>query len=157
MKYFDEDRVMRSLISIAFSLAILLGCGRLPAQKLRSSPVQERNTPATAPIFREIQAGLRSGDVGSFSRYLAKQVYLNLSDVESGFFSDNQASYILKDYFKARRIVSFKFSTISEVEGTPFATGGGTYLRRGNSEILQVYVAMKKSGDRWVIAQFSVF
>jgi len=136
---------------------ILLGYAGSPAQNRSAAPEGSGSDSAVSAIFGEIQAGLRSGDVTAFSRFLAKQVYLNLYDIESGFFSDNQALYILKDYFKSRRILSFRFSTISEVEGTPFATGGGTYLHRGNPEILQVYVAMKKSGDRWVITQFSVF
>jgi uncharacterized protein DUF4783 len=146
-------------ISTLLVLAMFLGGFRSPAsaQGLREAPESERNKPPPSEIFGELQGNLLSGEATAFSEHLGKQVYLNLSDRESGFFSQNQALYILKDYLKARRIISFKFTTISEVEGTPFATGGGTYLHRGNPEILQIYVSLKKSGDRWVIAQFSVF
>ena len=148
---------MTSRSSTYFFLMILLGSGLSTAQERNAVPERAAKGQATGSIFADIEAGLRSGDLGTFSGSLARQVYLNLSDIESGFFSENQALYILKDYFKTRRILSFKFTTISEVEGTPFATGGGTYLHRGSPEILQVYVAMKKSGNRWVIGQFSVF
>ena len=150
---------MTSRISIILILAILqlAGSSYTAAQELHAVPERERNNPVVSSIFGELQNGIVAGDAAVFSDHLAKQVYLNLSDRESGFFSQNQAVYILKEYFKTRRILSFRFTTISQVEGTPFATGGGTYLRRGNPEILQVYVALKKSGDGWVISQFSVF
>src|SRR5258706_8611322 len=150
---------MTSRISIILILAILelAGMSYTRAQEFRAVPERQINNPVASAIFAELQSGIVSGDAAVFSDHLAKQVYLNLSDRESGFFSQNQAVYILKEYFKTRRILSFKFTTISQVEGTPFATGGGTYLRRGNPEILQVYVALKKSGDGWVISQFSVF
>ncbi|HEY6192136.1 MAG TPA: DUF4783 domain-containing protein [Bacteroidota bacterium] len=146
-------------ISTILILAILpvAGSSCASAQELYAVPERERKNPVASSIFTDLQSGILAGDVAAFSDRLAKQVYLNLSDRESGFFSQNQALYILKDYFKTHRILSFKFTTISQVEGTPFATGGGTYLRRGNPEILQVYVALKKSGDGWVISQFSVF
>jgi hypothetical protein len=127
------------------------------AQESQSRRGGGSNDQTPSAIFSDIQAGLRSGDVTLFSKNLAKQVYLNLPDIAGGFFSDNQATYILKDYLKAHRMVSFKLSTTNMTGPTPFATGGGTYLRRGNPELIQVYIALKKSADRWVIAQFSVF
>jgi hypothetical protein len=132
---------------------------RLPAeaQGLEAAPNRRRNDPQASLIFDDIQAAVKSGDLNPLSPDLARQVYLNLPGVEGGFFSENQALYILKDYFKSRRVLSFRLSTVSTVEGTPYATGGGTYLQRGVQELLQVYVALKKSGDRWVIAQFSVY
>jgi hypothetical protein len=150
---------MKSRLSAVIVLALLpaAGISNALAQARHALPERERDNPVASVIFGKLQSGILSGDPTSFSEHLAKQVYLNLSDRESGFFSQNQAEYILKDYFKTRRILSFRFTTMSEVEGTPFATGGGTFLRRGTQEILQVYVALKKSGDGWVIAQFSVF
>ena len=150
---------MTRRISVAVRLIILLVLVRLPAaaQGQKAVPQSQKGDPPASAMFAEIQDAVRAGDSSPLSKYLAKQVYLNLSDIEGGYFSDNQALFILKEYFKTRRILSFKFSTISEVEGTPFATGGGSYVRHGNPEIFQAYVAMKKSGDRWVIAQFSVF
>ena len=128
-----------------------------PAQELGRSRLEVRVDGTAAGIFKDIQEGIRKGDLNAYSRYLARQVYLNLPGREGGYFSENQASYILKDYFKQKRALSFTFSTMSEQEATPFATGGGTFFRRGNAEIFQVYVALKKSDDRWMIAQFSVF
>ncbi len=147
-------RILRAIILLG---AILFF--RQPAGTQRLEPAADRRgtDPAVSLIFEDIQAAVRSGDLSPLSRHLAKQVYLNLADVEGGFFSENQALYILKDYFRSRRVLSFKFSSSNTVEGTPYATGGGTYLHRGSQELLQVYVALKKSGDGWMISQFSVY
>ena len=144
----------RILIALVLMLA-RSGYGR--AQELGRSTVEVRVEGTAAGIFKDVQEGIRKSDPNAYSRHFARQVYLNLPGREGGYFSENQAAYILKDYFKQQRPLSFKFSTMSEEETTPYATGGGRFFHRGNAEILQVYVALKKSEDRWMIAQFSVF
>ena len=109
------------------------------------------------PIFYTIQDGILLSDIETFSKLFDKQVYVDLKGIESGYYSGNQAFYILKNFFSARRTVNFKFSTIREMEETPYATGGGTFIMRGNRETLQIYVALTKRDKRWVITQFSVY
>ena len=146
------------MIRILIALILMLAHpGYAPAQELGRSTLEVRVEGNAAGIFRDIQEGIRKGDLNAYSRHFARQVYLNLPGRDGGYFSENQASYILKDYFRQQRPLGFKFSTMSEEETTPFATGGGTFFHRGNAEIFQVYVALKKSDDRWLIAQFSVF
>jgi hypothetical protein len=145
-------RILMALLSV-----ILARPGYVPAQELTRSTLEVRVDGAAAGIFKDIQEGIRKGDPNAYSRHFARQIYLNLPGREGGYFSENQASFILKDYFKKKRALGFTFSTMSEQESAPFATGGGTFFQRGNAEIFQVYVALKKSDDRWMIAQFSVF
>ncbi|OLD67944.1 MAG: hypothetical protein AUI33_09995 [Ignavibacteria bacterium 13_1_40CM_2_61_4] len=148
---------MMTRVLIALLYLILARSGYGPAQELGRSTLEVRVEGTALGIFKDIQEGIRKSDLNAYSRHFARQVYLNLPGREGGYFSENQASYILKDYFKQQRPLSFKFSTMSEQENTPYATGGGTFFHRGNAEIFQVYVALKKSDDRWTIAQFSVF
>lgn len=107
-------------------------------------------------IFSNVEASLLNGSIGTIAPNLARQVYLNLSRGESGYFSSNQASFILTRYFEGRRVVQFRFSTFNtSVE--PYATGGGIFVHKGNRETLQIYLALSRVGDRWVISQFNVY
>jgi hypothetical protein len=148
---------MITRIFIALMYLILGRAVFAPAQEVGRATLEVKVDGAAAGIFKDIQEGVRKGDVNDYSRYFARQIYLNLPGREGGYFSENQAVYILKDYFKQRRALNFALSTMREQEAIPYATGGGTFFHRGNAEILQVYVALKKSDDRWMIAQFSVF
>ncbi len=108
-------------------------------------------------IIAEIEHGLLSGDVQSFSKYFSAQVYLSLRGGESGYFSANQAYLIVENFFSSRRTVTFKFSTVKTDDPMPYATGGGSFFERGTIHSLQVYVALAKNRDRWVITQFNVY
>ena len=114
-------------------------------------------SPAVSALFSDIHTGIVSVDVKKFSTHLAKQVYLNLRGVESGYFSQNQAFYILDSYLSARHVVQFTFSTINGAGPTPYATGGGIFMRHGRREIFQVYTSLSKQDDQWVITQLNVY
>jgi len=108
-------------------------------------------------VFREIEAAVSSNTVNPISTYLHKQVYINLPGVEGGYFSGNQAVYILQNYFATHKIINFKFSKIRVTGISPFATGGGSYMVKGKQEILQIYVGLTKQSGQWAIAQFNVY
>jgi hypothetical protein len=111
----------------------------------------------TSLIFNDIQQGLAQSDIKIFSNHFARELYLNLRGGESGYYSSDQASYILQNFFRSRRTINFKFSTVSEVGEMPYATGGGIFLKRGTRETLQVYVGLTKYHEKWVITQFNVY
>lgn len=88
---------------------------------------------------------------------MASQVYVNLRGGESGYYSANQAHYVLENYLKSRKLVNLKFSTIGESEARPYATGSAVSVQRGIREIAQVYVSLGRSGDRWYITQINIY
>jgi hypothetical protein len=108
-------------------------------------------------VFDAFQRGLVGGDVSAFSAYLAPQVYLNLRGAESGYFSANQAYYVLQDYLGARRVRAFQFTTYGDSDSSPYATGPGRIESRGNTDQVQVYVSLSKSGSRWVLGQINIY
>jgi hypothetical protein len=150
MKYFNAEKTMNKYIAIVTILMLLGGRGTLLAQT-------EFDSLNTSSIFRDIQNGLTSGNFKSFSKHFSKQVYIDLPDEESAYFSGNQVYFILQNFFGIRRLVQFKFTTIDENESGPFATGGGTFMTRGHRETLQIYVALSNVGGRWLITQFNVY
>lgn len=107
-------------------------------------------------IIAVIERGISRSDLESFTQYFSRQVFISLRNGESGYFSNNQAAFVVEDFFKSRRVLHFKFTTI-HTDAEPFATGGGLFLQKGNRETLQVYVALSKPDDRWLITQFNVY
>ena len=120
--------------------------------------------PAPAPqredyraVFETIRQALEAGSVNPLSRRFAPQVQVNLRGGESGYYSPDQASYLLDSYFRTRRLVNLRFSSIGESDLTPYATGGATISFKGSREIVQVYVALSLAGNRWVISQINIY
>jgi hypothetical protein len=128
---------------------------RQNAQAGREPRLQQREE--CQRIFSNVQQGLSSGAVGGFSEHMAQQVYVNLRGGESGYYSANQAHYVLEKYLKSRKLVNLKFSTIGESESRPYATGSAVSVQRGVREIAQVYVSLGRSGDRWIITQINIY
>lgn len=108
-------------------------------------------------IFDNVQKGVSAGNISLFSKHMVGEVYLNLRGGESGYYSANQAYYLLEDYFKTRRLVSFDFTTIGENVTNPYATGRASFNFKGSREFAQVYVSLSLSGERWVITQIKIY
>jgi hypothetical protein len=108
-------------------------------------------------VFEEIQEGIEQGNVGIFAPHLGTQLQLTLKEGESGYYSANHAYYLLESYFKTRKVVSFEFSSVGEAEATPYATGLAVFYTKGMRESVQVYVALMKSGGRWMIAEINIY
>ena len=121
----------------------------------QSAASQARNDDRS--IFNSVQEGITTGNIGVFSRHMDAQVYVNLRGGESGYYSANQAYYLLEDYFKARKLVSFDFTTVGETETNPYATGRAAFNVKGSRENAQVYVSLSLSQDRWVITQIKIY
>jgi len=108
-------------------------------------------------VFDNVRSGLNNGSVGSFSDMLGPRVSIDLRGGESGYFSSNQAYYVLERYMQANRISDLTFSTMEESAGVPFATGRTTIVKKGMKENAQVYVSLTQVGGRWVISQIKIY
>lgn len=108
-------------------------------------------------VFEDIQHGIETGNVGSFSPHLGAQVQVALKGGESGYYSANHAYYLIESFFRSRRVVSFEFSQVGETEATPYGTGAAIFTTKGMRETAQVYVALMKMGERWVIAEINIY
>jgi hypothetical protein len=112
---------------------------------------------AQRQVLSEIQAGIAKGDATLFADHLGAQVYLSLKGAEGGYYSANQALYVLQGFFSVHRPISFAFSTQGEIEDSPFATGRGFFTAKGLRESAQVYVSLTRSEGRWVVAEFNIY
>lgn len=144
----------RRILFIFFMSAVLL-LGENSGAQVTEKPVQPR--PGIARICEEIERGIGKGEVKIFSQHFARQLSVNIRNGENGYFSANQAYYLLKNFFGARQVVHFKFTTFGEAGNIPFATGGGSFTFHGGRETVQIYVSFRRIGDRWLISQFNAY
>ena len=107
-------------------------------------------------VFDEIEMGISTGKTSSISRFLSGQTYLSFSNGVNGYYSSNQAYYILEDYFKIYRVISFKLQSIKTEENVPYATGIFYFDHRGKRGAARVYISLNKSRNNWKISQLTI-
>jgi hypothetical protein len=133
----------------------------IPSQRLlapdRASTAVQKEKPAYQPLIDQVQEGLSTGAVELFTHRMAPQVYVNLRGGENGYFSGNQAHYLLVDYLRNRRMVNLRFSTVGESKDTPYATGSATIVERGTRGIVQVYISLIRAGEDWNVTQIAIY
>jgi len=156
-----HERSMKSAPMTIFRvllLTVIVAVFDAPAQNLldrKTQNVQVRQE--CAEIFRAVERGLVEGTVSVFSKYLGSQVYLNLPGDDGGYYSANQGYYVLQNYLGGRTPQSFRFTTYGELENTPYATGPGRFVTRAGVETVQVYVALSKPDNQWVVSQINIY
>ena len=132
---------------------LIIICGILLAKgqpALDANAVQEQ-------IFADVEKGIASGSVARFSAHLGPQVYLQLPESEGAHYSANQAFSVLDLFLRRHKIAGVKFSTFGTSESNPYATGIVAYAVKGVRQNAQVYVALARRGDRWVITHLSIY
>lgn len=123
---------------------------------LAIKPEQEnQNQKKEVQIFSDIERAFSSGNVSLISGYFPSQIYLSLSNGVNGFYSGNQAYYILQDYFQIYQPITFKYTQRSESENG-FATGLFTFENRNKKGTAQVFISVEFSGAKWKISLITI-
>jgi len=107
-------------------------------------------------IFDEIEAGILNNDVKSFSKYFSSQPYISLINGVNGYYSSNQAYYIIEDFFKIFKVVDFNFDEKKTEESVSFGKGKYYFEKKGKRESANLYITLSKQGSRWYITQISI-
>jgi len=107
-------------------------------------------------IFQEIENGIVESDVSKIARYFSQKPYLSFSNGVTGYYSSNQAYYVLEDFFNIYKVISFKFDHKKNDDSVSYATGTYYYESKGKRDSAQVYVTISKIGDNWFITQISI-
>lgn len=164
LAYF-ERRTMRNLLALIAFFVLRLSAAPpgaaagFPAGVQAGVPDSARS-PQDAR-FREVAAGIEDGirrnDASLLAPHFAGQLYLSLRSEEEGYYSANQASLVLEHYFAGRKFLNFRFTTTGTQGRNAYATGGGTIMVRGMTEIIQVYVSFRQRGGEWVVTQFNIY
>ena len=107
-------------------------------------------------IYEEIESSIREGNVSSIAKYFGSQTYFSFSNGINGYYSANQAYYVLEDFFKLYKVTSFRFDHIKNDKTSSYATGKYGYDHRGKRSSAQVYISLKKLGNNWNITQLTI-
>ncbi len=114
------------------------------------------NTITARTAFEKIEGSISAGNVEGLSGYFSSQMYLSLSNGISGYYSSNQAYYVLQDFFKIYHVIDFRFNNIKDDEGNVYATGLYNFIVKEKRESAQVYVSIKLTGKEWKITQLTI-
>jgi hypothetical protein len=146
---------MKKSFYIILSLLCLTLLSSTYAQNFNPK-AQNQKQSESHKVFSEISNGIANQDVESIARYFSTQTYLSLSNGISGYYSSNQAYYVLEDFFKIYRVTAFRFDNIQSDSNNPYATGEYQFEYRGKRDIAQVYISLKKTGKNWKISQITI-
>lgn len=122
----------------------------------KSETKTNTNTQQEELIFREIESGVKDGNVERISKYFGQQTYFSFSNGTNGYYSSNQAFYVVEDFFKLYRVISFKLDHIKSDNNHSYATGKYNYDNKGQRNSAKVYISIKKIGTNWIITQFTI-
>ena len=106
--------------------------------------------------LNEIEEGIKEGNINKLTGYFASQPYISLLNGVNGYYSSNQAYYILEEFFRNFKVVSFKFENKKFEENVVYGTGEYFYERKGKRESAYLYVTINKIGNKWTISQISI-
>jgi hypothetical protein len=147
---------MKNFYPISFILIIGLSICSIHAQNNVISKFDNNTQSKSAEvILTEIEGGIAKGNIAAIFKHLSPQTYFSLTTGIRGYFSSNQAYYILEDFFKIYQVLSFKFHSLQTEKGNPYATGIYFYEFKGKRETAQVYISLKNTGKSWKIIQIT--
>lgn len=146
---------MKTIISISLLLIFIAGTG-FGQENLRSNFQSKDSNQIVNAVFDDIEISIREGNVSRLSKYLGTQTYFSLSNGVNGYYSPNQAYYILEDFFNLYKVTAFKFNQISRDKASPYATGTFSFDNKGKRNTAKVYISLKKIGDKWNITQLTI-
>lgn len=106
--------------------------------------------------LEEIGMGISKTKLSAISPHLSSHIYLSFLNGVSGYYSSNQAYYVLENFFKEYKVTSFNFDSFNFNTVTPFAKGTYYYEHKGNRSEAKVYLTMKLTGKSWKITQISI-
>jgi hypothetical protein len=107
-------------------------------------------------IFNDIESGIVSNDVKKISQYFSSQPYISLVNGVNGYYSSNQAYYIMEDFFNSFKVVSFKMNEKKIEQSVSYCKGDYYFEKKGRRELAHLYITLSKSGNKWYITQISI-
>lgn len=140
------------IIFFAFSLSFTFSQSSKFTNKTRENVESNQQE----SIFKEIESGIKEGNVESISKYFGQRTYFSFSNGINGYYSSNQAFYVLEDFFRIYKVTSFKFEHVKNDKFNSYATGKYNYDNKGQRSTAQVYISIKKVGLNWIITQFTI-
>jgi hypothetical protein len=107
-------------------------------------------------ILDEIESGILNNNMQVISNFFSSQPYISLINGVNGYYSSNQAYYILEDFFNSFKVVSFRFEEKKNEEQISYGKGTYYFEKKGKREVAHLYITLSKAGSKWYITQISI-
>jgi hypothetical protein len=107
-------------------------------------------------VFSRIEEGIETGSIDKFASYFSSRNYLSLRGGISGYYSENQTFYVIKDFFSINQPLAFKLTNIVSDQSTPFAAGMLRYINRGIRSTATVFISLQWVDHQWRISQITI-
>ena len=119
-------------------------------------PVMLYEHETSREYVKGIEKGISDTKTSDISPYLSSQVYLSFLNGISGYYSSNQAYYVIEKFLKEYKVISFRFNKLKLNTTAPFAIGTYYYEYKGNRSEAKVFVTLKFTSKSWQITQISI-
>ena len=126
---------------IIFFLSISVSFSQTSDSTIKSDPKKQAQQEEL--IFKEIESGIKDGKVSRIAKYFGQQTYFSFSNGINGYYSSNQAFYVLEDFFNLYKVTSFKFDYVKVDKSNSHGTGTYNYDNKGQRSTAQVYISLK--------------
>jgi hypothetical protein len=107
-------------------------------------------------VFVNIGDGINYSNVYAVIPYFGTEVYLNILDDEKGYYSPDQAKFILENFLSNNPVSSFKWRISSRSENYAFASGKYKYSKNGYINSYDLSVSLKYLNELWLIDQIII-
>jgi len=106
--------------------------------------------------FVNIGNGFNYANIYEVTPYFGSEVYLSILIDEKGYYSPDQAKFILDNFFSNNSVNSFKWRNSNRSENYAFASGKYKFNKNGFIDSHDVSVSLKYVNDIWIIDQIII-
>ena len=124
-----------------------------PSKKNLNSESQKK---LAIEILDVVEQAIANSQPDSIFPYLSVQTYLSFLNDVNGYYSSNQAYYILENFFKEYKVIGFRINNVELNTLTPFAMGICYYENNGNRGEAKAYITLKLTETSWKITQITI-
>jgi len=107
-------------------------------------------------VFLDIADGINYESVYLIIPYFGSEVYLNFVDNEKGYYSPDQARFIIESFLTNYPATSFKWKVSNASDNYAFALGKHKYKKNGSIYKFDVSASLKYVYGKWLIDQLIV-
>jgi hypothetical protein len=107
-------------------------------------------------VFKKVETSIARGSVQDFANHLGPKVQISVGWEKSGFYSANQAFYVLQEYFNGHYPAAFTFESYGQSPTNPYAAGRLDYNGRFGRSSAHIYVALSLVENQWKISQINI-
>ncbi len=107
-------------------------------------------------VFIDIGNGFNYDNVFTIAQYFSSEVYLNISGEDKGYYSTDQAKYILDNFINNYSPTGFKWRNSSRSDIYAFATGKFKYKKNGYDNVFEISISLNYVDDSWLIDQIII-